>query len=425
MTSASKRRKFSFWLLLDPFFLLEWLRNLKSLEDFLSRIVNFSTYVYSIFLRPLDRLHDSNKASFNGSRRFCSNPFKAIEIHSGGKVFTCCPTWLPTPIGDIAEQSLDEIWNGKQAQDIRASIHDGSFKYCNASACPYLKTATGPVQRTRAVVDKDLRNARRSGSLVLPHGPRKVICAYDRSCNLSCPSCRTEIIVENRNKRQILEIQGKIKNEALKDADYLYITGSGDPFGSPYFKEWLQSMNRADMPNLQNIHLHSNGLLWTPSAWAAIPQDVRQLIGSAEISIDAASAETYAVNRRGGNFEYLLENLEFISGLLKNGELIDLCFSMVVQENNFREMPDFVRLARRFRATRAYFMKLDNWGTFSEEEFQKHAVHLPTHPAHAEFAQSLKGKILRDPIVFLGNINQQKVRLAGVFNVSLNGTLCC
>jgi hypothetical protein len=68
---------------------------------------------------------------------------------------------------------------------------------------------------------------------VLPYGPRSVNCSYDRSCNLSCPSCRTQVIVESRNRERISGIQGKINDDALADARLLYITGSGDPIGSP------------------------------------------------------------------------------------------------------------------------------------------------------------------------------------------------
>ena len=121
------------------------------------------------------------------------------------------------------------------------------------------------------------------------------------------------------------------------------------------------------MPALEKIHLHSNALLWTPRTWQTIPEEIRALVRSAEISIDAASAETYALNRRGGEFGAVIRNFEFIGGELRcRGPLETLCFSMVVQHNNFREMPDFVRLGKRFRADRTYFSQLLNWGTFTD-----------------------------------------------------------
>jgi molybdenum cofactor biosynthesis enzyme MoaA len=351
------------------------------------------------------------------SRLFCSKPFTWFEVSRGkaeGDVFVCCPAWLDTPIGNLDRQSVDEAWNGRQARDIRRSILDGSFEYCNRSRCPYLQTVSGPVQRIEDVTDPDLLAAIRGGLTVLPWGPREVNCSYDRSCNLSCPSCRTELIVESRNKDRILRIQEKLSREALRDARLLYITGSGDPFGSPFFRRWLQTMKCADMPNLRIIHLHTNGILWTPRMWETIPAETRERVKYADISIDAATAPTYAVNRRGGSFEVLLQNLEFIASLRAAGPLTWLGINMVVQENNFTEMADFVRLGKRFGVDTVYFHQLVDWGTFSAEEHARRAVHQPSHPRHREFAELLEAEIFRDAAVYLGNLTDLRAAPAPI-----------
>jgi hypothetical protein len=56
-------------------------------------------------------------------------------------------------------QSVAEIWNGTAAQDIRRSIRDVSFEYCNPSRCPHLQTFTDPVQKTDDVTEPKLRRA--------------------------------------------------------------------------------------------------------------------------------------------------------------------------------------------------------------------------------------------------------------------------
>jgi MoaA/NifB/PqqE/SkfB family radical SAM enzyme len=345
-----------------------------------------------------------------GKKLFCAKPFEWFEVtqlNGRGGVYLCCPSWLKVPVGNLLQQSVAEIWNSPRAQQIRASILDGSFRYCDENRCPYLQTETGPVQETKHVTDPDLLAAIREQRTVLPYGPRKVICTYDQSCNLSCPSCRAGVIVETPNRDEILAIQGRLDREALGEADYLHITGSGDPFGSPFFRRWLQTMDRARMPKLERIHLHSNGLLWT-RMWTTIPADVRALIRSAEISIDAARAETYAVNRRGGRFEDLLENLTLLRELRGRGPLEYLKISMVVQANNFLEMPEFVRLGQRFNVDNVYFSQLVNWGTFAEAEFRARAVHLPKHPRHAELVEVLHDPILSEPIVDLGNLTMTR-----------------
>jgi MoaA/NifB/PqqE/SkfB family radical SAM enzyme len=323
-----------------------------------------------------------------------------------GDVFLCCPPWLDTPIGNILAQSVEEIWNGKIAQEIRRSIFDGSFEYCDRSKCPFLQTLSGPVQRVEEVVDEDLKIVVDKHLTTLPYGPREINCAYDMSCNLHCPSCRTEVVVEVKNSQEILEIQNKIKKEALKEAHLLYITGSGDPFGSPFYRRWILAMKSEEMPCLRNIHIHTNALLWTPRMWNEIPVDIRQLIKSTEISIDAASPETYSVNRRGGTFEKLLKNLYLISNLRKLGPLDSVTISMVVQENNFMEMPDFVRLGKRHNFDFVYFSRLLNWGTYTEEDYRKRAIHLPNHPKHFKLIEILEKEIFKDPIVHLGNLSE-------------------
>lgn len=340
-------------------------------------------------------------------RLFCSKPFTWFEVtgfNRTGEVYLCCPSWLETPVGTLEHQSVQEVWNGPTAQAIRASILDGSYKYCNVERCPFLNDLSGPVQYEDEVTDPELREVIEKQLTVMPYGPKDINCSYDRSCNLSCPSCRTELIVEMKNQKAILAVQQKINDEALSDARMLYITGSGDPFGSPFFRKWLQSMDATAMANLERIHLHSNGQLWTPMMWESIPADVRALIHTAEISIDAAAPETYAQNRRGGRFEKLLKNLEFISSLRRNGPLTWLGISMVVQANNFREMADFIRMGQHFGVDTVYFSQIVNWGTFSDQEFNERAVHFPTHPLHNEFKRVLQDPIFNLPFVYTGNL---------------------
>lgn len=341
-------------------------------------------------------------------RLFCSQPFTRFEVLGGGgdrgQTFPCCQSWITKSFGNMTEASVAEVWNSKAAREFRASILDGSFRYCKADVCPYLQRIDGPVQRIEDVDDEQLLEVIRKELTLLPFGPRDIICCFDQSCNLSCPSCRTGIIMETHHADAIRAIQQKLENEALTDARLLYITGSGDPFGSPFFRRWLQTMKRSSMPKLERIHLHTNGLLWTKRIWESIPQETRALVQSATISIDAATPETYAVNRRGGTFDALLKQLAFIAGLRRDGPLRFLEFHMTVQANNFREMPLFVELGAQHNTDRVTFHQLLDWGTFSAPEYEARAVHAPDHPLHDEFLHMLEHPSLDNPIVYLSNL---------------------
>jgi hypothetical protein len=342
-------------------------------------------------------------------RLFCSQPFTRFEILGGGgqrgDVFFCCQSWLPKSIGNMKDRPVKDVWNGKVAREIRRSILDGSFRYCKADACPYLQRIDGPVQRVEDVEDDQLREIIRKEVTVVPFGPRDIICCFDQSCNLSCPSCRTRIIMETDHADAIFDIQKRLEDQALAEARLLYITGSGDPFGSPYFRHWLQTMKRSAMPKLERIHLHTNGLLWTKRIWASIPEETRALVQSATISIDAATPETYAINRRGGDFATLLERLAFIAELRARGPLRYLEIHMTVQANNYKEMPAFLELGRRHKCDRVSFHKILDWGSFSPEEYAARAVQLPNHPDHADLLEMLNDPRLEDPLAYLSNLS--------------------
>lgn len=341
---------------------------------------------------------------------FCSRPFTFTEVtgwqNPKGDVFVCCPTWLDTPIGNIRSGSMEEIWNGVTAQEVRRSILDGSYRYCRLSRCAFLQMKTGPVQRVEDVVDPQMIEVLANDLTVLPFGPREVTCSFDKSCNLSCPSCRIELIIETGKRDEIEEIQHRLQSEWLRDARWMSITGSGDPFGSPFFRKWLRTMKRADLPNLETLHLISNGLLWTPHNWEAIPAEIRSLVQTAAISIDAARPDTYAVNRRRGDFGKLLTNLDFVSQLRRDGPITHMTISMVVQENNYSEMPEFVGLAKRLGFDLVYFSHLVDWGTYPHAELLQRQVHRPGHPRHEDFLNVLRVPELQDPTVFLGNLTQ-------------------
>jgi MoaA/NifB/PqqE/SkfB family radical SAM enzyme len=335
----------------------------------------------------------------------CTQPFEWCEIREDGRVFLCCPSWLKLPIGNLLQQSLEEIWNGSEARRIRTSVLDASLQYCNPRRCPRRATLTAPVQRLGEVTDPEVLAALRGRKTRLPYGPKKLNLCYDRSCNLSCSSCRSQPWAPTREARDLVDrITGRLRQQAAARVQTLIVSGSGDPFVSAAYRDLLQGINAVDFPRLQSIELHSNGLLWNQALWASLGA-IHPYVQLAEISVDAASAATYAANR-GGDFGCLLENLAYVATLP-----IGVKLSCVVQANNFRELPAFAALAAAHGFS-AYCSQLVNWGTFSRGEFAERAVHLPEHPQHDEF-KGVLGEIALLPHVDLGNLRSLLVEVSG------------
>jgi MoaA/NifB/PqqE/SkfB family radical SAM enzyme len=326
----------------------------------------------------------------------CTRPFEWLEIHPGGQTFLCCPSWLKTSLGNILSSPLEKIWNGPEAVAIRKSILNGSFHYCKKSRCPKLMTRTAPVLLPGMVPDDVVMEAIAEGRTTLHYRPKTLNLCFDPSCNLACPSCRsTPSTLSGEENEKIALLCRIISEDTGREAQNLTLSGTGDPFASSPFRSLLQGFRASDFPLLKTIHLHTNGQLWDEKMWSTM-REIHPYVKSAEISVDAATPGTYAANR-GGDFVRLLRNLEFISRLP-----IDLKISMVVQANNFREMPAFAAIGQKLGFS-VYFGRLVNWGTFTREEFQTRAVHQPGHPEHALFLEILL-KVADMPRVDLGNL---------------------
>ncbi len=331
-------------------------------------------------------------------RLVCTNPFEWFEIHPNGQVFLCCPAWLKHSVGNLLENTVAEVWNSPKAQQIRRSIFNGSFQHCNRKRCPRLHTGNPPVQPLDGIDDGEVQRAILNKQAELPYGPKTLNLCYDPSCNLACPSCRSDFFSNGAEAAERLAlIDARIRNEAAVSAETIKISGTGDPFGSQTFRSMLQEFRPENYPRLKSIYLHTNGQLWNEQVWKSMP-DIHPFVTEAEISVDAATPETYACNRRGGDFARLTTNFEYLQSLP-----VELKISFVIQQNNFREIPAFVALGERF-GFRVYFSQLVNWGTFSREEFRARAVHLPDHPDHEDLIRILR-QVAGWERVDLGNLD--------------------
>ncbi len=328
----------------------------------------------------------------------CTHPFEWFEIHPDGRVFTCCPAWLKTPIGNLLTDPIETVWNSPVAHAIRKTVLNGSFQYCNRKRCPRLASRTPPVMAAGEVANPETSRAIGRSLGTLPYGPKTLNLCFDHSCNLACPSCRQDITIAQGEALERAEaIAERIRTEAAPHVETLIVSGFGDPFGSPTYRRLLQGLAPEAYPRLQQVHLHTNGQLWDEKTWNALPA-LHSLVNKAEISIDAATAATYAENRKGGDFSRLLDNLAFLQSLP-----IEVKISFVVQHNNFREIPAFAELGAR-HGFAVYFSQLVNWGTFRREEYRRRAVHLPEHPEHGELCATL-GRVARLGHVDAGNLS--------------------
>lgn len=317
----------------------------------------------------------------NKSDFICKVPFQYTEVHADQQQFLCCSAWLPTNIYET--ENIKDNFLSDKSNKIRESILDGSYKYCDETQCPYLASLIDGKHLDNKFIPK-YRGAPTTRM-------SEINFDFDRSCNLQCPSCRIEVInaLGNDRKRVDATIE-QIENNYSKELIYIQITSSGDPFYSKSFRQFLINIEPSKYPLLRNIHLHTNALLWTKKLWNKM-KNAQAFINTVEVSIDAATKETYSITRKGGNFDILLENLKFITNIDTIGRFI---FSFVVQKDNFREMKSYVDLIESYKGLKdkvykIYFYEVKHWGTWTDEEFKDKQVSNPNHSLYSEFVEYL------------------------------------
>jgi pyruvate-formate lyase-activating enzyme len=291
--------------------------------------------------------------------------------------------------------SADAVWNSAAAVEIRRSVLDGDFRYCSRTLCSYI--AAQKLPRKDDITDPTLRGYIDRRKMVLDDVPRMVQLNHDPTCNLACPSCRTEIIASKAEEqdtyaqaaeRVILPLLERVDGQS-------YISGGGEAFASKHYRSILAALNRAGYPGL-HLHLITNGLLITAQRWSEYPH-LPEMLDVLSVSIDAARPETYERLRRPAKWPVLMSNLEVMSEMRRSRTIRRLQINFVVQADNYREILDFVALGKRLGVDNIWFQRLTNYGAFDEGTFTRADVTSPRHPEHAALLEILRDPLLKQP----------------------------
>ena len=307
-----------------------------------------------------------------GIGKRCPRPFDTVLIDKQGSCYACeCTSWLPQSIGNLQTRPLDQILGSEMHQHLQGSIQDSTYRYCNEHQCPYI--LGGGIKESDST------------------GIRHLRLAIDDSCNLRCPSCRKGLIFHKTGSayNRGIGLADKINSGLLhyQHPIQVHIGSDGDPFASHVYRHFMEHTPRRD--NIKYSIL-TNALMIKES-YTAIPHIMANL-NNLGVSIDGASRQTYETLRLGGKWEKILEALECVSQLKQeHGFVFDL--HMVVQQDNWREMPMMLDLADTRDADKVYFNRIQDWNTgidfgkqgfVDDAEFQSLLADVNKHPkAHA------------------------------------------
>jgi MoaA/NifB/PqqE/SkfB family radical SAM enzyme len=321
--------------------------------------------------------------------KFCSAPFENIEILTNGEVGICgCHAWMPTTVGNILKNNLVDIFKSQLVFKIRKSILDGTYQYCDELSCKLIKNNelidVNDLSKQQRKLIEDL-NIKKELFL-----PKRIFFSGDFTCNLSCPSCRVKIIKysidQTEKQKKLIDIFYKnlfsIPSNVLEE---LIISTSGEIFASELLLGLLKKINMKDFPNLK-LHLQTNGLLMK-RRWDRL-QEWENRVNIVNLTADSCFKKTYEKLRRGGNFEILIDALEWFKQKKKEKN-IHLIIKCVVQKDNYNEILDFYDFFKNYGADEIHYVRIQNWGTYGKD-FQQVDVFNKIHPEYNEALKKIK-----------------------------------
>ena len=328
--------------------------------------------------------------------RFCPRPYNHIHCDPEGYVRIC--SWMDVPIGNLLDEDIHAIWHGEKAAKLRESFRDGSFRFCRATSCPFLENDS-----LEYIDSEDYEK-----KAIIEDIPKSINIANDFVCNHSCPSCRQGIYHATAEYLDKFDRAAKQLIPLLNQADDFSACGNGDLFASPHMLSMLSQVK--PQKSTCRISLETNGALFDEKHWDKIKH-----FGDYNLSVvvtpNSFRKDVYEyLSGNHNDYEKLMDNLYFIKELHEKKIINRYEISIVVQDVNYLELPDFSqRCIEDFGVDAVVVKPIYNWFKMPDEEFWFKDVLNPLHPYHASWQKMMKNPILNDSHVYLwGARNEHK-----------------
>ena len=304
-------------------------------------------------------------------KAFCNYPWTHFEVNNpNGDVTMCCDSHVV--LGNVNKQNITEIWNGEGYRKIRNDmLTKGAHAVCS-SECAVLKgfksyqnldwyknlEKNSPLFLNAQKNDNELSE----GKLTLDSMPRWVRFAYSYVCNLNCYHC----------------YQAKIRKEKLSLAEtFIHQVFDLSHFyqvlfyygGEPFLYELTRRLLKSAQVNPHCRHFFAtNATLFDNELFEILQQ---KEIGLMSCSLDAANEKTYAILRKGGNWQKVLQNLERISEMKKIKNFV-FSIALTVNSLNALELEEFCDLGISLGAEPMITLVNNPFGSLA---FQKGYLH--------------------------------------------------
>ncbi len=318
---------------------------------------------------------------------FCKNPFQYCDIDIEGNIYVCCNKWCSFySMGNILEEDFSEIFTeGKKFQEFINQFKNQNFKYCNIDMC-------------LCAEEVDDNNFTKLFNEFSANKKRQMRLNFDTTCNLQCIFCRPNFEISDvKEAKNIEKLVTRIKRFLPElDANHweISLNGLGEVFVSRPLLDLIQYISQ----NYKNIKFQiiTNGVLCSKNMLERL--GIADRISGIEVSVHATKEKTYNKLIKGGNFEKVRKNLEYISSLKQQDKINSFYMNFVITSYNYKEMLDFAKWSIKLGAV-PNFLPLLPLNESQRRTFEKLNIANQDNPKYNHFIKVIKRlKLLKDYI---------------------------
>lgn len=325
--------------------------------------------------------------------RICERALNFLQIvdHEGTTRLCAWIRWQHGggEIGKLKDASLYDLWHGEKAKELRNKLDKSDYSWCNIDQCPFL--SMGTIEDHRIELED------------IPEYPNHLWLAFERNCNYSCTCCYTPVCKDCASHKEreegYINIENKIK-DVLPHVKYLAANGMGELFTSPHIlkliSEWKPLAPAEDI----TVLLETNGSLFDEKHWKQIENIGKYHV---RVSITVMSFDEATYQFCSGTklpIKQLEDNLRFVKSLREKEIINYLELATVVQERNFRTLPELTRrFIEEFGADTVRLRPFDDVGAQAPEVEWFMDVRGAYHPYHQEYLAVMKDPIFKHPKV--------------------------
>lgn len=291
---------------------------------------------------------------------FCGLPFTRCRINSMGYVAMCCyqrpdPITPDSPyIGNLLNNTFDEIWFSPVADEIRSETADGRLhKLCQVPGCPYLGVANPPKKHVvyneyPTFLEIDLPNFHCNVGLENPNKDHPACIMCERAAPFFKPE-----------EDHLEELLPKLRN-IMPNLHQIHIQGIAEPFYKDAIFKVLDLLEFDKYRNQITISTTTNGTLFKPEVRKRYLERIPRSITN--FSIDAATPETFQHIRILPVFDKVLENLYAFSKERTKGKHF-LRLHNNINVINVHEVIGMVHIAKKADVEYVEFSPTDGFNT--------------------------------------------------------------